>query len=93
MPKAGLYAAEVTTNAPADGAATLKQKGYIWMEWGVPPVIPGNCNEIWDVGTLIPDLHVAGVGLYDPQMMTFPGDASYTDTNTSTSGNKFTVVM
>ena len=33
-PKAGIFAGEVTTAAPADGAATLKQKGYQWMEYG-----------------------------------------------------------
>jgi hypothetical protein len=34
MPKAGLFAGEVTQAAPADGAATLKNKGYQWMEYG-----------------------------------------------------------
>ena len=34
MPKAGLFAGEVTEAAPADGASTLKQKGYQWMEYG-----------------------------------------------------------
>ena len=41
MPKAGLFAGEVTTAAPADGAETLKQKGYQWMEYGnLIPVLP-----------------------------------------------------
>ena len=34
MPKAGLFAGEVTESAPADGASTIKQKGYHWMEYG-----------------------------------------------------------
>ncbi len=32
--KAGLFAGEVTEQAPADGALTEKQEGYHWMEWG-----------------------------------------------------------
>jgi len=35
MSKAGLFAGLVAENPPADGAATLKQKGYQWMHWGV----------------------------------------------------------
>jgi hypothetical protein len=31
---AGLFAGEVTESAPADGAVTTKEKGYIWFEWG-----------------------------------------------------------
>jgi hypothetical protein len=34
MPKAGLFAGEVTQEAPANGAVTTKDKGYHWMEWG-----------------------------------------------------------
>ena len=42
MPKAGMFAGEVTTSAPADGAATVKQKGYHWLEHGdvVVPFVP-----------------------------------------------------
>ena len=59
MPKAGLFAGEVTPQAPADDSPTTKQKGYWWMEYG--GYVPGNCNEIWEIGTLIPDLHVGGI--------------------------------
>jgi hypothetical protein len=34
MPKAGLFAGEITEQAPADGATTTKQKGYQWLEYG-----------------------------------------------------------
>ena len=33
--KAGLFAGEVTQNAPADRASTTKHKGYQWMQWGL----------------------------------------------------------
>jgi hypothetical protein len=34
MPKAGLFAGEVTQSAPANLAVTSKPKGFTWMEWG-----------------------------------------------------------
>ena len=34
MSKAGVLAGLVTTNAPADGAPTIKRKGYHWFEYG-----------------------------------------------------------
>ncbi|RLI53720.1 MAG: hypothetical protein DRO87_11195, partial [Candidatus Thorarchaeota archaeon] len=37
MAKAGLFAGEVTSSAPADGAATVKQLGYHWMQWTADP--------------------------------------------------------
>ena len=38
MPKAGLFAGEVTAQAPADGALVpTKQNGYQWMEYGIIP--------------------------------------------------------
>ncbi len=39
MAKAGLFAGEITSAAPANGAATTKQNGYHWMQWGsaTPP--------------------------------------------------------
>jgi len=40
MPKAGLFAGEVTESAPIDGALTTKQKGYHWMQWGTPAPRP-----------------------------------------------------
>ena len=49
MPKAGIFAGEVTQAAPADGAATLKAKGYHWMEYGnviVPPTAPDQSRVI-----------------------------------------------
>ena len=56
-PKAGMFAGEVTPQAPADDAPTTKQKGYWWMEYGVTF---SNCNEVWEIGVLSPDLHVGG---------------------------------
>lgn len=37
--KAGLFSGEITSAAPANGAATTKQNGYQWMQWGgeIPP--------------------------------------------------------
>ena len=62
MPKAGLFAGEVTTAAPADGAITTKNKGYQWMEYGnvIPPFV-SFCNEIFGITATVPDLHVAGL--------------------------------
>ena len=34
---------------------------YSWLQSTEPPPPPGNCNEIWAIGTIVPDLHVAGV--------------------------------
>ena len=59
-PKAGIFAGEVTTAAPADGAATLKQKGYQWMEYGNIIIPPASCNFVWDIATLTPDFQVSG---------------------------------
>ena len=69
MPKAGLFAGEVTGSAPADGASTLKQKGYHWMQYGEAP--PDPCNEIWDIAVLTPDLHVGGevAGVWDGDLI------------------------
>lgn len=64
MPKAGLFAGEVTTAAPADGAITTKHKGYQWMEYG--NLFVNNCNTVWNVATpsVTPDLHVGGDNIY-----------------------------
>ena len=61
MPKAGLFAGELTESAPSNGAITDKPKGYAWMESGNIYVPPNSCNEIWTLATLTPDVHFAGV--------------------------------
>ena len=39
---AGIFAGEVTQDAPPNATVTSQQKGYQWMEWGnvVPPPVP-----------------------------------------------------
>lgn len=67
MTNAGVYAGEVTNSAPADEAPTLKARSYQWMEYGMAAPV-GNCNEVWNIGTLVPDLQVAGMdslGVWD----------------------------
>lgn len=49
MAKAGLYSGEIVENAPANGAATTKQNGYQWMQYGdtaPPPFIPASTEGI-----------------------------------------------
>lgn len=80
MGKAGLFAGEVTQAAPADGAATTKAKGYQWMEYGNVYVAPTNCNEIYPIATLTPDLlvgHYDGVD-WDGQLVIGTGEAKDT---------------
>jgi hypothetical protein len=69
MPKAGLFAGEVTQEAPADGAVTTKDKGYPWMEWGNVATAPEQSRVLawWEfeepsggTGTLLYD-EVAGL--------------------------------
>ena len=48
-PKAGLFAGEVTPQAPADDSPTSKDKGYWWMEYGsvvIPPALPSASNVL-----------------------------------------------
>ena len=42
-PKAGLFAGEVTPQAPSDDSPTSKDKGYWWMEYGT--VVSGLCGD------------------------------------------------
>jgi len=44
MPKAGLFAGEITQAAPAGGALTAKPKGFQWMQYEIAP-IPR--TEVW----------------------------------------------
>jgi len=37
MSKSGLFAGQITEDAPVNGAVTLKQNGYHWFEWSTPP--------------------------------------------------------
>jgi len=65
----GVFAGEVTPQAPAHNSPTSKRKGYHYFEYGVPAA--GNCCAVWNVAVLIPDLHVAGevAGVFDGEII------------------------
>lgn len=44
MAKAGLFAGEVTLDAPANQASTVKQKGYQWMQYEIAPI---PLTQVW----------------------------------------------
>ncbi len=60
MNEAGLFTGEITQLAPADASPTTKQRGFCWFEHGIslPPAL--NCNEVWEIAVLTPDLHIGG---------------------------------
>jgi hypothetical protein len=64
-PFAGVHAGEINNAevnpAPADGAVTVHPRGYLWYEYGGGAYTFTDCNEIYTIGTLTPDLHVAGI--------------------------------
>jgi len=78
MGKAGIFAGEVTPLAPADGASTIKQKGYQWMEYGggfFPASSEGGiAGTQYNYTTAVPSLsHPFASGDYSEMTFSFVG--------------------
>ena len=43
MSRAGVFAGELSTIAPVDGASTTKPAGYVWLQYGEP--LPGQIGK------------------------------------------------